>query len=107
MPTEAIIKALCAIEEAPWGDLKGKPIDARGLAQRLRPYGVTSKNLRDGSGVVKGYARSDLLDAWQRYLSEPLRDAASSATTATTPPVCSGVADVAVSPRRRTRLPEH
>jgi hypothetical protein len=69
MTTEAIIKALCALDEAPWADLRGKPVDARGLANRLGVYGVKSKTVRNGPDhLLKGYARADLWDAWQRYL---------------------------------------
>lgn len=85
MPTEDIIKALVSIDEAPWADLRGKPVDARRLAGYLRPYGVSSRNIRADSGVVKGYAREDLHDPWTRYLglaSGPDKSA-TSATNAT------------------------
>ena len=85
MPTDTIIKSLCAMEEAPWADIRGKPVDARGIANRLKPYGIQSKNLRDGADVLKGYARADMLDAWQRYLPLPQRESATSATSATAP----------------------
>jgi hypothetical protein len=68
MATEAILDALNNIEEAPWGDLHGKALNARGLAQRLKPYDVTPKTVRDGDRTPKGYARADLWDAWARYL---------------------------------------
>ena len=86
MATEDIIKGLCQIDEAPWGDIRGKAIDSRGLANRLRGYGVTSKNLRIGAHIVKGYARTDLYDPWSRYLSPvgpPPYGSATSATAAT------------------------
>ncbi len=69
MPTDAILKALHAMDEAPWADIRGKPLDARGLANRLKPYGITSKQVRIGAATMKGYERADLADAWQRYLS--------------------------------------
>jgi hypothetical protein len=81
--TEELIKCLCAIDESPWGDLRGKPIDARSLAHRLGTYGVKSKVVRIGDHTPRGYARTDLWDAWQRYLSVPPIDAATSATSAT------------------------
>lgn len=68
MSTENIIKALCQIDEAPWADLKGKEIDARRLANYLKPYGITSKVVRIGAETVRGYSRHDLHDAWVRYL---------------------------------------
>lgn len=71
MFTEDVLSALHDIDEAPWGDLRGKAIDSRGLANRLRPYGVHSKQVRVGAATKKGYAREDFYDAWSRYLSEP------------------------------------
>jgi Protein of unknown function (DUF3631) len=59
---------LIDLEEAPWGDLKGKPLDERGLANRLRAYGVKSKTIRLGTATAKGYRREDLHDVWLRYL---------------------------------------
>lgn len=71
MSTESILKRLHAIEESPWADLRGKPLDARGLARLLDAYGIRSRNIRIGYGdetrVVKGYCAEDLWDAWQRY----------------------------------------
>lgn len=71
MPTESITEALKAIDESPWNDLKGKPLDARRLARLLNPYDVKSKTVRVGLATSKGYAREDLYDAWARYLPTP------------------------------------
>jgi hypothetical protein len=68
MPTADIIAALCAMEEAPWADLRGQPIDSRRLAHYLRPYGVSSRVVRIGSTTHRGYTREDLHDPWLRYL---------------------------------------
>lgn len=68
MFTSDILNKLCAMEEAPWGDLRGKPLDARGLSTKLRPYNVKPKTVRLGEQTAKGYESSDLFDAWQRYL---------------------------------------
>ncbi len=56
MFSDDIIKRLCDIEESPWADLRGKPIDARGLATRLRGYGIKSGTVRsavDGEGLQR------------------------------------------------------
>jgi hypothetical protein len=110
MSTKDIITALCGIEEAPWSDLKGKPINPRGLAMRLRQYGVTSKVVRVGYQTPHGYLRADLHDPWHRYLGPSADESATSATSATggqessesaTSGVANGnpdVADVADSP---------
>lgn len=82
LPTEAILTRLHDLDEAPWGDLRGKPMDARGLARRLRQYDVRSKTVRVGDATPKGYSRTDLHDAWTRYLPHP-PESATSATRAT------------------------
>jgi hypothetical protein len=83
MSTEDLLSALSALDEAPWSDLQGKPLNARGLGNRLRAYGVTSKGVRIGDKTPKGYARADLWDAWSRYLPTPPKESATSATSAT------------------------
>jgi hypothetical protein len=96
IPTKVFLQKLHAIDEAPWHDLKGKPLDERGLAHRLRQFGVKSKNIRVSETVVKGYEKADFEDVWLRYLPPP----AKSATAATTLQngVRSGVALVADFP---------
>jgi endogenous inhibitor of DNA gyrase (YacG/DUF329 family) len=83
LPTTEILAALCELDEAPWADLDGKPLDARRLAKELKPYGVLSQNVKQPNGSVpKGYRATGpggLADAWNRYLP----NAATSATSAT------------------------
>jgi hypothetical protein len=83
MSTEAILAGLHSLDEAPWADLRGKPLDPRGLAQRLRQYEVKSRNVRIGEQVARGYRREDLWDAWSRYLGPPPEESATAATAAT------------------------
>lgn len=66
--TVDIVRALINREESAWGDLKGKPLDARRLASLLKPYAVVSKQVRIGDRSQKGYTRAALEDAWVRYL---------------------------------------
>jgi hypothetical protein len=68
LATTEILDKLIALDESPWGDLKGKPLNPRRLSLFLKPYGAGPKPLRIGGGVCKGYERNDLLDAWTRYL---------------------------------------
>jgi hypothetical protein len=82
MSSKLLLQALYDIEESPWANLKGKPLDERGLAHRLRQYGVRSKSVRIGSSTPKGYVRADLMDVWARYLPPPV-GSATSATSAT------------------------
>jgi hypothetical protein len=84
MPTAAILSALQAITESPWGDMRGKPLDDRGLAHRLRAYGIKSTTIRTGSATAKGYRRKDLVDSWQRYLPATPDKSVTSVTNVTT-----------------------
>jgi Protein of unknown function (DUF3631) len=90
MSTERLLELLHGLEESPWGDLRGKPLDARGLARRLRPYEVRPATIRVGDATPKGYRREDLADAWSRYLPDTPATGATSAT-----PQASNVAPVA------------
>lgn len=71
MHTDALLRELLALEDAPWSDLRGKPLDHRGLGRRLRTYGIASKSVRVGEVARKGYRREQLWDAWSRYLPGP------------------------------------
>ncbi len=81
LPTETILQLLHELDEAPWADLRGKPLDPRGLANYLRRYGVKSQTIRVGGGTPKGYKADDLWKSWERYVPSQAR--ATSATTAT------------------------
>jgi hypothetical protein len=77
MPTAHILASLNALDESPWADITGKPLDARGLAKRLAEYvtadnePIKARNIKTGDGVVKGYYAADLADAWTRYCPPP------------------------------------
>jgi hypothetical protein len=91
MSSADLLEALLDLEEAPWADLlHGKPLNPRGLAQRLSQYGVKSKVIRVNSEkTAKGYHRDDLADAWTRYLpaksdpSQSLKEEVTRVTTVT------------------------
>ena len=68
LSSKSILHGLIALEESPWGSLHGKPLDERGLAKRLREYGVKSRSIRIGETTPKGYRREDMFEAWERYL---------------------------------------
>jgi hypothetical protein len=82
-PTKVLLEKLHAIPESPWRDLRGKPLDDRGLANRLRQYDIKSKDIRTNTGTLKGYYRADFQDAWARYLPPIGEKSATSATRAT------------------------
>lgn len=68
MTTSEILTRLHELDDSPWHDLKGKPLDARGLSWRLGQYGIRPRTIRTGYATPKGYRREDLHDAWSRYL---------------------------------------
>jgi hypothetical protein len=84
MPTAAILEALFGIEEAPWGDLKGKPLDPRGLARQLKQYDVKPEVLWFGTKQERGYRASDFAEAWARYLPQSPAISVTSVTSVTT-----------------------
>jgi 5S rRNA maturation endonuclease (ribonuclease M5) len=82
LPTSVLLERLHRLEESPWSSLRGKPLDAYGLARRLGAFEIRSKNIRDGGDgrrVVKGYDRSSFVEAWERYLPRAPRPAAPAA----------------------------
>jgi hypothetical protein len=84
MTTTNILAALHAMPEAPWNDLKGKPLNDRGLAVRLRQYGIKPKVIRVGDATPRGYTRESFYDAWQAYLAPSPDDASATSATSET-----------------------
>jgi hypothetical protein len=70
LSSKELLARLNALDEAPWGDLKGKPLDERGLARRLRQFDIKPKVIRIGGSTPRGYAKDDFFDAWKRYLPQ-------------------------------------
>jgi hypothetical protein len=66
--TRTLIERLIQREESPWRDIRGKPLDERGLATRLKPYGLKSKDVWIAGTTKKGYHAADFSDVWGRYL---------------------------------------
>ena len=69
LATATVLDRLVKLDESPWADLRGRPLDARGLARRLRSYEITSRKVKIDGKAYQGYQREDLHDAWSRYLS--------------------------------------
>lgn len=85
LSTETILTELKSLDESPWSDLRGKPLEARKLASLLSKYEIKSTTVRIGEATPKGYRRTDLHDAWQRYLGPSPHSSATTATFATDP----------------------
>ena len=77
--TADLVAALVALDEAPWADLYGRPLDARRLARELERYDVRPVQFKHDGEKQRGYvtwgttspAQAGLRDAWTRYLPEP------------------------------------
>ncbi|MBM9505315.1 DUF3631 domain-containing protein [Actinacidiphila acididurans] len=84
LPTIAILDRLNALDDAPWADLDGKPLDNRRLSRMLAEYmtadnePIRSRNIRTSGGILKGFHAADLEDAWARYCAP--RKSATAAT---------------------------
>ena len=89
MPSAAVIEDLVKLDESPWADLWGKPLDQRRLAAELGRYGVKAKPIKMPDGrTPRGYlvtGPDGLLDAWQRYLPDSGATAATDATAQVVP----------------------
>jgi len=90
-----IITALTDDEESEWGDLWGKPLDQRRLANELRKYGVQPRMVRSSFAQARGYrvdGEDGLAQAWRHYLdSAPMRTNRTERTNA-------GQSDIAAVP---------
>jgi hypothetical protein len=71
LSTADILERLHGIEEAPWAELRGRPLDARGLAFRLGQYEIGSTKVKVDGRALQGYRREDLWDSWERYAPAP------------------------------------
>jgi Protein of unknown function (DUF3631) len=94
MPTSEILETLQALDESPWSDLRGKPLDPRNLATRLSQYDVKAKQIWFGSKQARGYDRDDLKQVWARYLHPTPAGCFTSVTSVTAPPMTGDVTDV-------------
>ena len=68
MSTDAILNALHAKDDAPWGDLRGKPLSNINLARLFKGYDIKPKVLNINGKSHRGYSKQDFYDAWKRYL---------------------------------------
>ncbi|MGH9151157.1 MAG: DUF3631 domain-containing protein [Acidimicrobiales bacterium] len=67
MTTADLLAKLHALDDAPWDDWYGKPVTARWLASKLKPYGVKPDQHRFGEVAKKGYLAADFHEVWRRY----------------------------------------
>lgn len=68
--TEALLDNLNEIEDRPWAEWnKGRPITARQIATKLKPFGIKPRKLRIGSHTANGYELKYCEDSFDRYLN--------------------------------------
>ncbi|WP_069815298.1 DUF3631 domain-containing protein [Streptomyces sp. TP-A0874] len=95
LSTVEILHLLNGMEDAPWGDLDGRPLTARGLSKMLGEYvtgqgkRIRSRTVRVAGQPMKGYTREDLNDAWDRYCPPPPKTSVTSVTPIPTPALIS------------------
>jgi hypothetical protein len=71
VPSDQLLLRLHDLPESPWRNVKGKPLDDRGLAYRLKKYEIKPKVIRFGPTTARGYLRADFEEVWPRYLPPP------------------------------------
>jgi putative DNA primase/helicase len=71
LSTAAMVDALVALEERPWGRWAGgKGLTGNHLSRLLRPFGIKSTQVWIADSNRKGYTAEMFLDAWGRYLAD-------------------------------------
>jgi len=105
LTTDAVLQVLNNMPEAPWGDLKGKPLDQRGLARKLRQYGIKPKVIRVGNTTPRGYTRESFHDVWRAYLPPLPPDTSATSATGEEKPNDSSGEDVADTDEAKCNSP--
>lgn len=73
--TEDLLTHLRKDPEKPWATYGHTGLNPRDLAQMLREFEITSKQIRDDNNrQLRGYQRADFTDAWHRYLPDQPED---------------------------------
>ena len=83
MHTETILARLRELAESPWLDWYGRAFNARDLAGLLKPWGVSSKDVKVARVTKKGYERVQFHEPWSRFLPPAPGGSATGATSAT------------------------
>ncbi len=66
--THELLQKLNARSEAPWRSWNDRGLNAHNLARLLQPFGVRSRQFRNGGPASRGYKLHDLESAFERYL---------------------------------------
>jgi hypothetical protein len=63
-----LLEALNGLEDASWGDFRGRALTPHGLSRLLKPYAIKPSTVRFGAETKKGYTRTQFKVAWDRYV---------------------------------------
>jgi hypothetical protein len=64
-----LVRKLIALDDRPWSTFcDGRPLNAAGLGKLLRPFGISSKPMRIGDPVARGYEVAQFQGAFECYL---------------------------------------
>jgi hypothetical protein len=100
MASTELLAVLTELDESPWANLHGRPLDARRLAKEVSRYGVGPVTFDINGDKAKGYvtyettgkqAQVGLTDAWSRYLPAPTGNARNLASSTDQPVTASPV----------------
>ena len=67
LSTHHLLEALHELEDAPWGELFGRPLSPHGLSKLLRPFDIHPTKIRFADSTLQGYRLEDFSDAFTRY----------------------------------------
>ena len=71
LSSASLAASLSEIETSPWGDIRGKALDARALARRLKRFEIAPRTVRfHDETTAKGYLLEQFEDAFSRYLGD-------------------------------------
>ena len=69
MESKAMLTALLAREDRPWGEWRrGQPLTAIGVAKLLKNFSIKPRKIRIGTETIRGYRLEWFRDAFSRYL---------------------------------------
>jgi Protein of unknown function (DUF3631) len=74
LSSASLAAGLNEIETSPWGDIRGKELDPRSLARRLKRFEIRPRTVRfHDETTAKGYLLEPFEDAFSRYLDDSER----------------------------------
>jgi len=85
LQTSVLLEGLYRIEESPWGDYFGKPLNAHSLSRLLKPYRVRTMPVYVEGKTVRGYKVDQFKDAFAQLSVRSVRSVRSEARSQAAP----------------------